>query len=133
MLPWLFLKSTSPTPFAASALPGLEAVDGEATVEIDWDLPLVEDGQLLLFTRIQGDFERQTALVEVKAKKRYRAKEAEPSWPEEFDGAGGRRSRDYAGTRWTSKPLKRSSRMATGLTTSSVRFSSRSHGCLPFP
>lgn len=74
-LSWLFLGSTSPTQLTASAASGLSPLDNEQTVSIDWDLPLTEWGQFLLFSRIISDFSTATALVEVKSKKKYRAKE----------------------------------------------------------
>ena len=76
-IPWLFLGSTSPTQLTASATSGLAPLDGEQTVTVDWELPLTEWGQFLLFSRIISDFSAATALVEVKSKKRYRAKEAD--------------------------------------------------------
>eukprot|EP00435_Cladocopium_sp_Y103_P019166 s4234_g4.t1 len=74
---WLFLGSGSPVQLVASANCGLAPLDGEGTVTIDWELPLTAWGQFLLFSRIIADFTTSTSLVEVKSKKKYRAKEAD--------------------------------------------------------
>jgi len=75
MVSWLFMDSTSPTPLSASACSGMEPLDGESSVSIEWSLPLTGGAQHLLFKRIKADFEKSTALVDVRSKNRYRAKE----------------------------------------------------------
>lgn len=75
LMPFLFLGSVSPIGLSANPTCGLEGLEGEHTVHLEWQLPLDEEAQYVLFRRIRSDFESATALVEVKAKKRYRAKE----------------------------------------------------------
>lgn len=77
LMPFLFLGSSSPISLAASANCGLEPLEGESTVHIEWELPLDAAAQSILFRRIRSDFECATSLVAVKDKKRYRAKEPE--------------------------------------------------------
>lgn len=72
---FLFLGSSSPVALSASASSGLTPLEGEATILIDYDLTLTESAQFLLFARICRDFEVSTALVDVRSKKKYRAKE----------------------------------------------------------
>eukprot|EP00435_Cladocopium_sp_Y103_P061906 s492_g23.t1 len=74
-IPWLFLGSSSPVILAASPSCGLVPLEGEATVQIDWNLEMTPVAQELLFSRLKNDFDTATSLVEVKAKKKYRAKE----------------------------------------------------------
>ena len=76
-IPWLFLGSSSPVALSASPACGLVPFEGEATVEIDWNLEMTAVAQELLFSRMKNDFDTAASLVEVKAKKRYRAKEPE--------------------------------------------------------
>lgn len=77
MVPWLFLDSTSPVALSANAGSGLAALDGEAVVSVDWLLTMTPEAQIILFERIQSDFNSATALVEVRAKKKYRAAPAD--------------------------------------------------------
>ena len=75
-IPWLFLGSSSPVALSASAACGLVPFEGEATIQIDWNLEMTAVAQELLFSRLKNDFDTATSLVvEVKAKKKYRAKE----------------------------------------------------------
>ena len=49
----------------------------ESSISIDWSLPLNSKGQFLLFNRVLGDFQKDSALVESAVKKKYRKKEDE--------------------------------------------------------
>ena len=70
--------------FLNSKVNGMSALDqewqplaGEAYVTIDWPLPLNATGQFLLFNRILGDFQKDSALVDAGNKKKYRKKDDE--------------------------------------------------------
>jgi hypothetical protein len=41
-------------------------------VQVDWNLPLTHDGQMILFQRIFGDYDRETKIVDLANKRRYR-------------------------------------------------------------
>lgn len=53
----------------------LQPLDHEAFFPIDYKLPMSELGQVLLFKRIQSNFDRETSTVPVQHKKRYRMSE----------------------------------------------------------
>lgn len=71
---FLFVGSTAP-PLATGDADVIPAYD-EATITIDWNLPLTEEAQAMLFRRIRLQFERSTAIVdEVQDRRKYRMAE----------------------------------------------------------
>ena len=74
-IPWLFVGST--VTLTAEGGEELTPLDGETWISLDWSLPLSPFAHNILFERIKADFETATGLVELKSKKRYRAKEPE--------------------------------------------------------
>lgn len=68
---FLFLGST-PTGFSTNQTCGLVALDNEPFMPLDWQLPMNDLAQTILFQRIQSTFERETSLVPTQSKKKYR-------------------------------------------------------------
>ena len=76
VMSFLFLESTMD--LMASPDCGLVAGASEASIPLDWSLPLGEDAQANLFYRIRTGFEKSTAIIDNPAdKKRYRKSEEE--------------------------------------------------------
>lgn len=72
----LFLGSTADLPVLPDS--SIQAVAGEASVPLDWSLPMGDLAQTYLFTRVRIQFEKTTAIVENAAdRKRYRMQEEE--------------------------------------------------------
>ena len=68
---FLFLGSTA-TGFSTNQTCGLVALDNEPFMPLDWQLPMNDLAQTILFQRIQSTFERETSLVPTQSKKKYR-------------------------------------------------------------
>lgn len=71
ILSWLFLDST----VDLLAVPdcGLVPAVHEATIALDWSLPMTAESQTYLFTRVRMQFEKSTAIIENPAdRRRYR-------------------------------------------------------------
>ena len=71
ILGWMFLDST----VDLLAVPdcGLVPAVHEATIALDWSLPMTADSQTYLFTRVRMQFEKSTAIIENPAdRRRYR-------------------------------------------------------------
>lgn len=67
-----FIFMGSKSTLQADSSTGLSALDGEATVGLDWSLCLGEEGQTMLFEYIVSRFNADTAVVPLDKKKKYR-------------------------------------------------------------
>ena len=71
ILSWLFLESTVDLLSVPDC--GLVPAAHEATIALDWSLPMTEESQTYLFTRVRMQFEKSTAIIENPAdRRRYR-------------------------------------------------------------
>ena len=68
---FLFLGSVA-TGLPPGSTCDLSPMENEAFMPINWQLPMTDEAQTILFQRIQATFDRETTMVPAQSKKKYR-------------------------------------------------------------